>query len=423
MLVELGHITLKEQYIDGTKMESRANKYTFVWKKSVEKNKAKLEAKIRCILQEIETGIASDGQPDDEPPTPINSDELRERVAQINRENKSKQQQKQLAELENKMIPKLVQYEQKLAICGARNSYSKTDTDATFMRLKEDAMSNGQLKPCYNLQAATENQFYTNFAFFPNPNDTRTLIPFFNLHQLRYNQMPKAAITDAGYGSEENYAFLEKSEIAAFVKYSGFYKEQKSGHKNNLFLTDNLYYNAEKDYFVCPMGQHMPLVSKHSCKSESGYCSQIYTYQAQNCNHCPMRGPCHQSNDHRQIGINHTLRQYKKKAKELLTSEEGLRHRSRRCIEPEAVFGQTKANKQYERFRHFGKDLITMDFAIFAISFNLGKLWNILQKGKKSSEKHAKIRLIIVVGVWFDKKTPVHGNFIDNEKKWMRVAA
>jgi len=159
LLIDMDYLTLKEQYIDGTKMESRANRYTFVWKKSVEKNSAKLEAKIRCILQDVEEGIASDNLPDDEPPTPINPEDLRKRIAQINRDNKSKKQQKQIEEIENKLIPKLEEYEQKLTTCGERNSYSKTDPDATFMRLKEDAMNNGQTKPAYNLQIATENQF------------------------------------------------------------------------------------------------------------------------------------------------------------------------------------------------------------------------------------------------------------------------
>ena len=382
LLVEMGYLTLKEQYIDGTKMESCANKYTFVWKKSVEKNKAKLEAKIRVILKEIEAGIAYDNLPDDEPPTPINPEDLRKRVAQINRENKSKKEQKQLSEIENKLIPKLEEYNEKLAICGERNSYSKSDPDATFMRLKEDAMRNGQTKPAYNLQISTENQFITNFDFYANPTDTLTLIPFLKLHESRYTQTPGVVVADSGYGSEENYAFMERTQIEAYVKYNYFHKEQKRPYKNNAFLVDNLYYNATGDYFVCPMGQHLTLIGKSSRKSESGYRSQTHLYQAQNCHGCPLRGLCHKAKGNRRIEVNHTLQSYKRRARELLISEEGLRHRSRRPIEPEAVFGQMKANKHYKRFRHFGKEKITMDFAILAIAFNIGKMWNYSQKQK-----------------------------------------
>lgn len=159
MLVEMGYITLKEIYIDGTKIESRANRYTFVWRKSVERYKDKLENKIRGILSQVEEGIAQDNEPDDVPITPINSKELKQRIATINKENKTKKELKQIKDLEDKHLPKLEEYEQKLQVIGDRNSYSKTDPDATFMRMKEDHMKNGQLKPAYNQQIGTENQF------------------------------------------------------------------------------------------------------------------------------------------------------------------------------------------------------------------------------------------------------------------------
>ena len=151
LLVEMGYLSLDVVYTDGTKLESRANRYTFVWRKSVEKNKAKLESKIRNVLEQIEEGIAHDNQPDDEPPTPIDSEELKKRIAQINREKLSKENKKVVKYLEEKHLPKLQEYEKHLDILGNRNSYSKTDKDATFMRMKDDHMKNGQLKPAYNI--------------------------------------------------------------------------------------------------------------------------------------------------------------------------------------------------------------------------------------------------------------------------------
>ena len=111
MLVDMGYLSLDVIYVDGTKLESRANRYTFVWRKSVEKNKAKLEAKIRKVLEMVEEGIAQDNQPDDEPPTPINSEELKKRIAQINQENRSKEEKKSIKTLEDKYLPKLEEYE------------------------------------------------------------------------------------------------------------------------------------------------------------------------------------------------------------------------------------------------------------------------------------------------------------------------
>jgi hypothetical protein len=80
------------------------------------------------------------------------------------------------------------------------------------------------------------------------------------------------------------------------------------------------------------------------------------------------------------IEVNHRLNEYKRRARERLTSEEGIRHGVRRCVEPEAVFGQVKYNMAYRRFRHFGKDKVTMGFTFFATAFNLKKPCTKLEK-------------------------------------------
>ncbi|GHT41975.1 transposase [Bacteroidia bacterium] len=374
LLVEMGHLSLNVVYVDGTKIESKANKYTFVWRKSVEKHKVKLEEKIRQVLQQVEEGIAGDNQADDEPPTPINSEELKKRIAAINRENRSKEEQKAIKTVEDKYLPKLEEYEKHLETLGNRNSYSKTDPAATFMRMKEDHMMNGQLKPAYNVQIGTENQFITHYDFYPNPTDYLTFKPFMNGFEKRYKKFPAKVVGDSGYGSEENYKYMEINDIEGFVKYPMFHKEQKKSFQTNAFLAQNLYYNAAKDYFVCPMGQHLENVGKGTRKSENGFVSNVSYYEAQNCEGCPLKCLCNNAKGNRRIEINHQLNAYRKKSRELLTSPEGLMHRSKRPIEPEAVFGQTKANKQYNRFRHFGGDKVKMDFAIFAIAFNLGKM-------------------------------------------------
>ncbi len=410
ILVDMGYISLKELYVDGTKLESRANRYTFVWRKSVEKNKLKLEAKIRGILSQIEEGISQDNTPDDEPPTPINSQELKERLQQINRESRSKEEIKQIKTLEDKHLPKLQEYEEKLETLGDRNSFGKTDKDSTFMRMKEDHMRNGQLKPAYNLQIGTENQFITHYDLFPNPTDTLTLIPFMNGFKKSYKQLPEKLCADSGYGSEENYTYLEQQEIDAYVKYNYFHKEEKRSFKNNAFLQENLYYNKEKDYFICPMGQPMKRIYTTSRKTQSGFVSAISVYKAGRCQGCPLRCLCHKSENDRQIQVNHKLREYKRKARERLTSEEGLRMRSRRPIEPEAVFGQIKYNKSYNRFRHQSKEKVAMDFAVFAIAFNLLKLYRKQKKAafsQKPTTKKTKSRLFILYQQHQEIKTQI----------------
>lgn len=386
VLADKGFITLDVEYIDGTKIESKANKYTFVWRKTIEKNRAKLQEKIRVLLGQIDDVIAQDKAAESEQveftPETLTSviselqDSLSAEPQPADKEQKKRQREKkkQIKELE-KHREKLCEYDGGLEQIGDRNSMSKTDTDATFMRMKEDAMNNGQTKPGYNLQISAENQFITDFALFPNPTDTLTLIPFFNSFLDRYKRLPSVAVADSGYGSEENYRFMDEAGMEAYVKYNRFHLEQRPRYKPNPFHHDNFHYNAKEDYYVCPMGQHMTRIGTSHSKTASGYRSDNARYRAQNCNGCPLRCLCYKAKgDRRTIEVNHRLNEYKRKARELLTSEEGLRHRGRRCIEPEAVFGQMKFNMAYRRFRHFGKDKVTMDFAFFAIAFNLKKM-------------------------------------------------
>ena len=290
----------------------------------------------------------------------------------------------QLKELEHHR-DKLNEYDNRLKQIGDRNSMSKTDPDATFMLMKEDAMNNGQTKPGYNLQISSENQFITDFGLFPNPTDTLTLIPFFTSFLNRYHHLPSTAVADSGYGSEENYKFMEEAGMDAYVKYNYFHLEQRPRYKPNPFNQDQLYYNAKDDYYVCPMGQHMTRIGTLHRESASGFKSDNAKYRAQNCEGCPLRSSCYKGlGPQRVIEVNHRLNKYKRKARELLTSEEGIKHRGRRCIEPEAVFGQIKYNMAYRRFRHFGKDKVTMDFAFFAIAFNLKKMCSIIAKQDKN---------------------------------------
>ena len=388
ILAERGFISLEVEYIDGTKIESKANKYTFVWKKTVVKNRAKLQQKIRVLLSQIDDAIAQENATQDESveftPAQLTEicEELRGSIERASAESaKDKEDKARLRELKRqakeleKQRDKLYEYDSRLEQMGDRNSMSKTDPDATFMRMKEDAMNNGQTKPGYNLQIATENQFLVDFGLFPNPGDTLTMPLFLTSFQRRYGRFPYEGVADSGYGSEENYRFMEENGIQAYVKYNYFHMEQKRSFKQDPRRVENLHYNAEGDYFVCPMGQHMRRVGTRHDRTESGYVIEQAVYRAQHCQGCPMRVKCYKrKRGNREIEVSHRLIAYKQRARENLTSEKGLEHRSKRPIEPEAVFGQMKNNMHYKRFRHFGKDKVTMDFAFFAIAFNIKKM-------------------------------------------------
>lgn len=378
MLVEMGYVSLDVQYIDGTKIESVSNRYSFVWKKSVEKNKAKLEAKIHQILSDIEGSIQSDNQEvnKEELPQSINSQELKKQLSAINKRLKTptKTQQKELKKLQDEHLPKLEKYDQDLQTLGNRNSFSKTDPNATFMRLKDDHMKNGQLKPAYNAQISTHNQFVTHVSIHQTATDTITLESHLEGFENAYQQQSKEVVADAGYGSQENYELLENKKIKAYIKYNYFHLEQKRKYKDNPFWVGNLTYYPEKDCYVCPAGQFMVKIANTTRKSRNGYELESTLYQAKNCVGCPLREQCHQSKDNRVIQVNHRLNQLKEKARELLTSAKGLEHRSKRPIEVEAVFGQMKSNNKFTRFTMRGLPKVQLEFLLMSIGHNFRKM-------------------------------------------------
>jgi transposase len=378
MLVEMKYISLDVQYIDGTKIEAKSNKYTFVWRGSVEKWKEKLEVKINSILSDVENSIASDNQEvnNEELPKKINSEELKERLSILNKKLKepAKKTAKELLKLQEEHLPKLMKYEKDLEVLGKRNSYSKTDPDATFMRMKEDHMKNGQLKPAYNPQISTENQFITHVSIHQTPGDTTTLKSHLDSFEEMYSKQSLEVVADAGYGSEENYEMLERKEVEAYVKYNYFHKEQKKKTKNNPFLAQNLFYNKEQDFYVCPMGQRVVNIGQVKRISSNGYESQITYYQSKRCEGCPLRSLCHQAKGNRRIEVNHRLNFLKEKARKKLMNEKGLKHRSKRPVEVEAVFGQLKSNNKFNRFTFKGLEKVELEFLLMSIGHNFRKM-------------------------------------------------
>ncbi len=269
--------------------------------------------------------------------------------------------------------PKMKEYEDKLDKLGDRNSYSKTDPDATFMRMKEDAMNNGQTKPGYNVQMSTENQFITNYGIFWRPTDQGTLIPYITSFSDRYGFQSDEICADSGYGSEQNYAHLFGIGVTPYVKYNMFHAEEKRHRRENPFLVQNLYYNAEENYYVCPMGQHMEHIGDVESISDLGYVSVVSKYRARNCAGCPLRCLCYRGIADRTIEVNHVSNAYRAEARRLLTSERGLHHRSMRPIEPEAVFGDIKYNHGFKRFKLKSSAKVSVEFGLVALAHNLRK--------------------------------------------------
>ena len=379
MLVDSGHVSLKDVYVDGTKIEANANKFSFVWGKSIKTSKAKIAQQLNELWTYTQK-VAQEEMGDDTPTdfTPIDPEKVKETIAKIDQVLKGKEVGKDVRQKLNyarKHWPdNLRRYKEQEELLDGRNSYSKTDTDATFMRMKEDYMKNGQLKPGYNLQISTNNQFILSYSLHHNSNDTNTLASHLEQFNNLYSQYPEAITADAGYGSEENYCLLENKGIEAYVKYNYFDKDQNKKAIKSPYRLENMPYDAQTDSYKCPGGQEIKNIGSRNRITDNGY-QQIYLiYQASNCQGCPSKEQCSKKGDNCIFEINHQLNLYKAKANAMLNSEVGLYHRSKRPVDVEPVFGNIKHNMGYKRFNLRGKGKVEVETGLLALAHNLKKV-------------------------------------------------
>jgi len=379
LLVEQGVITLKEAYLDGTKIEANANRYTFVWGRSISKSKERIKKQLDELWSYAES-VAREELENNEPDNfeRIDQESVLRTIESIDKALKGKQVDKKVMQklgYARKNWPEnLKKYEQQEKTLGNRNSYSKTDTDATFMRMKEDHMLNGQLKPGYNWQISTENQYILGYTIHQTANDTTTLQSHMESLKENLGKMPDTLVADAGYGSEENYEYLKNNNVEAFVKYQYFHKEQSKKWREDPYRTDNMPYNENDDSYTCPMGQKMNFTGEKVRITDNGFRQIKRLYQAKNCNGCPMRNDCNKTKGNRIIEINERLNHYKSIIKERLNSDRGRKYRSQRPVDVEAVFGIIKGNKNYRKFLLRGLEKVEIEVGLLALSHNLSKI-------------------------------------------------
>lgn len=385
LLADEGLVTLKEVFTDGTKIESMAGRYTFVWGKAIKTRKSKMSEQLEELWQYAQS-IADEEDTDPTPPDfkTISKEKVEQTAKKINgilsNNPKASSRSKARARYIEKNFPaNLDRYERQEKLMGGRNSCSKTDPDATFMRMKEDHMRNGQLRPGYNLQISSQSQFILHYSLHQTTNDIHTLKPHLQGYRYLYGTLPEYLTADAGYGCEENYRYLEDMGVTAYVKYGAFDKEQRTYKSKKTktgkddFHRDKLYYNHQEDYYVCPMGQRMDKVYQRKSTTKSGYTQTYGVYQAQNCNGCPLRSLCHQSKYNRKVERNHILERYKTIMAQRLTCQKGETMRKRRAADVEPIFSHIKSNRNFKRFTHKGIKKAELEFGWHALAHNLRK--------------------------------------------------
>jgi hypothetical protein len=366
-----------------------------VWKKTVERNDKKLDEKLRSYIklasQVWEDENAEYGKRDLEELggkagyTQADVKELagilKQRLEQLGDEKSKKKLKKEIQLIEREYIPRKQKYERAKKICGKRNSYSKTDPDATFMRMKEDHGGKGQPKPGYNVQIGTENGFVTGYDIFSNPTDTKTLKPHLRRQAKRLGVKPNIVIADAGYGSEENYAYLEHRRTTAVIKYGSWRKEKSRKWQEDIFNTENWEYNKKEKYYVCPNGKRLEYRETKKSSSASGYPTTIDRYESESCKYCRMKKSCTKAvKGNRSITRNERWLRLKRKARKVLEDERFIQLRKQRSAEVETVFGQIKGNQGYRRFLLRGTAKVSTEWGLLSLGYNVKRLYRLTQK-------------------------------------------
>jgi hypothetical protein len=218
------------------------------------------------------------------------------------------------------------------------------------MRMKEDHMRNGQLKPGYNVQIGTENGFVVGYDLFPNPAGTKTLKPHVRRQAKRLGVRPKAVIAGAGYGGQGNYACLENKGTAAVIKHGMYRKEGSRKWKTGGFKTDNWEYNKKGKYYACPGGRRLTCREAKKRKTGSGYLITVGRYECESCKYCRLKKRCAKARGNRTVERNERWLRLKRKARRVPKDERHVELRKRRSVEAETVFGQIKGNRCYRRF-------------------------------------------------------------------------
>ena len=394
LLAKLGHVTLDTYFLDGTKIEANANKYSFTWRKSTEKHRGKLRAKVGELLDEVdavdeEEDRIAEGLPEPKDLSAEDLDEIARRLDdRLRKDPRSKGLEKAKKAVEKDLAPRMRRYERDLADMGGRKSLSKTDRDATFMRMKEDHMRNGQLKAGYNVQVGTENQFVVHATVHQRPGDAACMKPHLESLKRSLGRIPSRVVADAGYGGEENYAYLQEEGSRAFVKYQMFHKEQKGSFKKDPSQPLNWEYDKESDEWACAGGRRLAFLGERAQKSSLGYASKVRVYGCPDCGGCEHADACLKNGaENRSIHVNPRYAELKKRAAERLTSDEGVELRRRRATDVETVFGDVKRNWGFTRFTLRGIEKVAHEWRLLMMGHNLRKLAKALMGGEEEGAK------------------------------------
>jgi len=396
-LVEMGHVKLENYFLDGTKIEANANRHKVVWAKQCRRYHQRVQEQIKELLRQIDEAnkaeqaeygdddleeLGENGQED------IDSEQLKKKIEalnqKLNEKAKSKEEtrsvRKLVKKLEKDSLVRLEKYEKQEEILDGRNSYSRTDQDASCLLMKEDrGLKKPMPKPGYNIQIGTEDQFIVGYSVHGCAGDTTCFVPHLENVRKHMGVLPQNVVADAGYGSEENYAYLDEHKAGNYVKYNTFYQDTHKYRdpdilRKHQFRAENFGYDPEKDEFICPANQRLHFLKEIPYVTDNHYQTTRRIYECDQCHQCPMKAQCTRAKDNRQIQISFGLLAYRQEARANLTSEKGVDLRKKRSTDVESVFGLVKQNMGFRRFHLRSLKKVNIEWGLVSIAHNMRKL-------------------------------------------------
>ena len=387
LLHEMGEIKYEHLFVDGTKIEANANKYSFVWKKSTNKYEAKLDEKIERLLPEL--GSKHGVMAEDLGELLLVLEEKAD-FPFVHGRGKRKSELQRDIELLRGLAERKAKYTRYNETFQGRNSFSKTDPDATFMHMKEDHMRNAQLKPGYNVQLGVEGEYITGVDVSSERSDQLTLIPL--LEKMQSYGVDYTDVTaDAGYESEENYSWFESAGKECYIKPQNYERSKTKKFKRNMALRENMAYDAKLDEYTCQAGQKLRAKYVGKRKSKSGFESEITYYECDDCSGCPHKKSCTRSKGNRQIHVSKRFIAQRAESLRRITSETGVLLRMNRSIQSEGAFGVIKQDYGFRQFLLRGHKKVLTEILLLAMAYNINKLHAKIQQNRTGKQLFGKL--------------------------------
>ena len=387
-LAVMGEIKYEHLFVDGTKIEANANKYSFVWKKSTTKYETRMHDKLAKLTPELcsRYDILMD-----EPEELLCALQSRVTAPFVYGRGKRKSELQKDIEFLQGLINRKCKYAGYQETFKGRNSFSKTDPDATFMHMKEDHMRNAQLKPGYNIQFGVEGEYITGVLVSSERSDQLTLIPLLESMENHLVKSYEDVTADAGYESEENYTYFEGKTTECYIKPQNYERSKTKKYKSNMALRENMAYDAALDEYTCQAGKKLRAVYVGKKKSKSGFEREVTYYECESCEGCQHKKKCTRSKDKRTIQVSKKFIEQRRQSLERITSEKGILLRINRSIQSEGAFGVIKQDYGFRQFLLRGNKKVLVEILLVAMGYNINKLHSKIQHNRTGRQLFEKL--------------------------------